>query len=301
MKTLLIPIFLLLPFIFGACCTLPVETAETQEQPQNEVYPAGTILSGTTGQPVAYADMFEDIAQAEVIYIGENHTDSAHHEIQLQIIREFSEKYPGTAIGVEMMDHTYQTILDLWSDGMLTTQEFIEKTHWYANWRFNYDLYKDIFELIRQKKIPLIGLNLPFHIPPKIAVGGLDNLLPEDAEQLPESIFLQNPDHRAYVEDIFKIHQIKGRENFEYFYAAQCTWEDAMADAIANHTGLHKMVVLVGNGHIIKKFGIPIRAFSRTPSPFRTIYLSPVGSKFDETYGDYIWMTEKPTGPPLSN
>ena len=160
-----------------------------------------------------------------------------------------------------------------------------------ASLNYDFDLYLGIFETIRDKHIPLIGLNLPFHIPPKIAVGGIANLLPEDAAHLPRSMTLTDPEHRAYVETIFNMHKFMGRNNFEYFYEAQCVWEDAMAEAIARNLTQRKLIVLTGNGHIINKFGIPNRAFSRTHAPFKTLCLAPVGSPVELSYGDYIWIT----------
>lgn len=288
MRYIFIPLVMLVTVILASGCASPAK--KTLITSLNMEFGANSLLSGKTGTPVSYAEMLKDLKEAQVIYIGENHTDPAHHRIQLQVIQDLTALHQ-TAVGMEMIDHTYQPVLDNWSQGELSEQAFLEKTHWYANWRYDFNLYRSIFETVREKHLPLIGLNLPFHIPPKIAVGGIDNLLAEDAAHLPQTITLTDPDHRAYVENIFNMHKLMGRENFEYFYAAQCTWEDSMAEAIARNLNQHKMIVLAGNGHIIKKFGIPNRAFSRTQAPFKTLYLAPVGSTIDLSYGDYIWIT----------
>ncbi len=256
----------------------------------NAEFGADSILSGQNGAQVSYAQLLNDLENARVIYIGENHTDPVHHQIQLRVIRDLLARHE-VAVGMEMIDQPYQPVLDNWSHGELSEQAFLEKTQWYANWRYDFDLYRGIFETIRDSRIPLIGLNLPFHIPPKIAVGGIDNLLPEDAAHLPHTITLTDPDHRAYVERIFSMHKFRGRDNFEYFYAAQCAWEDTMAEAVAEHLSPRQMIVLCGNGHIIRKFGIPNRAFTRTRAPFKTLVLVPAGSPVDLSDGDYIWIT----------
>jgi uncharacterized iron-regulated protein len=285
---LFIPLVMLTVVLVSGCCAAPVK--KTLIAGLNMEFGADSILSGTTGTPISYAEMLKDLENARIIYIGENHTDPVHHQIQLRVIQDLTERHE-VAVGVEMIDHPYQPVLDKWSQGGLSEEAFLEKTQWYANWRYDFDLYRGIFETIRDKRIPLIGLNLPFHIPPKIAVGGIDNLVPEDAAHLPQTITLADPDHRAYVENIFNIHKFKGRNNFEYFYTAQCAWEDTMAEAIAGHLSPRKMIVLCGNGHIIKKFGIPNRAFTRTQAPFKTLYLAPVGSPVDLSDGDYLWIT----------
>jgi uncharacterized iron-regulated protein len=79
--------------------------------------------------------------------------------------------------------------------------------------------------------------------------------------------------------------------SFDYFYLVQCVWEEAMAETIAHHLGSDGMIVLAGNGHIIHKFGIPDRVYSRTKADFRTIYLASAGSQAELSYADYVWVT----------
>ena len=152
-------------------------------------------------------------------------------------------------------------------------------------------MYQNLLLYIREKKIRLIGLNIPFHLPPKIAIGGIETLSAEDKKYLPPFIDTKNAAHRAYVEEIFKNHHIKGRDDFETFYTAQCVWEDTMADAIARHLNGSKMVIIAGNGHIYRKFGIPDRTYHRTGVPFRTLYPTSIGGNAELSDGDYIWVT----------
>ena len=152
-------------------------------------------------------------------------------------------------------------------------------------------MYRQILEFIQRVHIPLFGLNIPFHIPPKLAVGGLANLAPADKALLPAEIDLTQTAHREYVRGVFERHQIRGRENFDYFYATQCVWEDTMAETIARHLNQRQMVVLAGNGHIAQKYGIPNRAHKRTGVPFRTVVLAAVGDNARLSDADYIWAT----------
>lgn len=257
-------------------------------------FPEGTIISAATGHPVSFDELMSDLSGARVIYIGEKHRDPNHHQIQVKIIKEIFKVQPNTAVGLEMVDHTYQQVLDQWSEGILSQPSFLEKVHWYANWRFDYELYQNIFSFIKENNIRVVGLNIPFHIPPKIRLGGIENLSDDDKRYLPRNIDTTNKLHRDYVEPTFKQHQSMNQEifpNFEYFYLAQCVWEDAMAENIADNLGGDVMVVLAGNGHIVYKFGIPDRAFSRTNAAFKTIYLASAGSQAEMSYADYIWVT----------
>ena len=250
-----------------------------------------TIISAKTGMPVSFEDLIADLNTVRVIYVGENHIDPAHHKIQLKVIKELFNLHPKFAVGMEMFDHSYQQLLDLWSAGKLDQKAFLEKVHWYANWKFNVELYSDILDFLKEKKIRLVGLNIPFHIPPKIAIGGIESLSDDEKKRLPKVVDFSDAEHRAYVEEIFKHHHVRGRENFENFYMAQCVWEDAMAEYITSNLKEDMMVVLAGNGHIKRKFGVPDRAFDRTEASFRTIFLAPAGSKAELSFADYIWVT----------
>ncbi|MDZ4246106.1 MAG: ChaN family lipoprotein, partial [Dehalococcoidia bacterium] len=141
--------------------------------------------------------------------------------------------------------------------------------------------------------IRVVGINIPFHIPRKISIGGIENLLEDDKKHLPEKIDTSISAHRAYLEEIFKDHypHAQDPEAFENFYAAQCVWEDTMAEAIARNLTKGQMLVIAGNGHIRYKYGIPQRAFERTTAAFRTIFPAPAGMEAQLSYADYIWVT----------
>ena len=69
-----------------------------------------------------------------------------------------------------------------------------------------------------------------------------------------------------------------------------------MAESIAREWHGPCLVALMGNGHIIHKFGVPERAHKRTGVSFRTVYLSAANGSAELSYGDYIWIT--PAEPP---
>ncbi len=260
---------------------------------------ADTIVDSRSGQPITFDQLVQQLGQVRVVYVGESHTDPTHHQIQLRIIRALADQGVDIRVGMEMFDHTYQPVLDLWSAANLQWDEFLKKTHWYANWRFDDSLYKDILAYIQKRHLKLIGLNIPFCLPPKIAVGGLENLSELDRAELPKQIDTTQAEHRAYVEKIYeRHHQMKGRGDFEYFYEAQCAWEDGMAKAIADNLDQATMVALVGNGHIVRKFGIPDRAFRRSKAPFRTVYLAAPQMTVSTADGDFIWITPAEGGSP---
>lgn len=280
---------MLVSLVWG--CAVAPKKLTVKELSQS--FEADTIISTKTGKPISFEELIAELIESRVIYVGEQHTDQTHHDIQLKIIEAVFAKTPNMAVGMEMFDRSYQSVLDQWSEGLLDEKTFLRKTHWYANWRYDYALYRNILNFIKDNRIRLVALNIPNCIPPKIREGGVDSLSAEDKKYLPQQIDTSNSAHREYLLKTFKAHQkfFKGSVEFEDYYMAQCVWEDAMAEAIAENLNGDVMVVLAGNGHIRYKYGIPDRAFRRTHADFRTVYLAGVGGEIDLAIADFIWVT----------
>jgi len=281
--------------ILGACTTMTTKPPQIKVKGIDQPLATGDIVDCAQGKTIPFEQLIEKLEQVRVVYVGEQHTDRKDHAIQLRIIRALVEKGENVRVGMEMFDHTYAAVLDRWSAGDLDWKTFLRKTNWYANWKYDDTLYRDILAYIQKRHLKLIGLNIPFCIPPKIATGGLDSLSPYERAQLPKTIDTTQPDHRAYLKKIYDFHHFKGRDNFEDFYAAQCAWEDGMAQAVADNLDQATMVVLAGNGHIKDKFGIPDRAFKRTRAPFATVYTAAAGTPLSRTDADFIWITPAET------
>ncbi len=279
---------LLATVAWGCMAGPPLRTAEGPSGPS---YPQGTILSAKTATATTFKALISDLASVRVVYVGETHTNRHHHEIQLKILKALVERTGPLSVGMEMFDRTYQGVLDRWSAGGLDERSFLQRTHWYANWGYPFGLYRGILTYVRAHHLPLVGLNLPFCIPPKIGIGGIASLSAEEMTFLPRRIDLTNPGYRKYLRAIYSRHPFAGRDNFDHFVEAQCTWDETMAETLAAHLGTGKMLVLAGNGHIIHGFGIPSRAYSRTHASYRTVILVAAGEPVDLTAGDYIWIT----------
>jgi uncharacterized iron-regulated protein len=272
------------------CTTMPKQLTVKST---GDTFPVGTIVEARTGEPITYERLLQDLAGVRVIYVGETHTNREHHLIQTRLIDALHEKHPDLSVGMEMFDHRYDAVLAQWSAGELNREAFIEKSHWYARcagWGFTFDLYAPIFDAIKAEGIRLVGLNVPFWIPSEIRAGGLASLLPDERRLVAAEIDMGNAAHRAYLESVFQENAHRDMLSFNFFYEVQCTWEDTMAESIARKLGKSSMVVIIGNGHIQYKYGVPNRAHARNPVPFRTIYLAGVGSEVDLDLADYIWV-----------
>jgi uncharacterized iron-regulated protein len=289
---------LLAGLIWEGCAMMPETPVNLTVKDTDRQFPAGTILSAQTRRAVTYEDMLADLEQVQVVFVGETHTSAVHHAIQARLVEALHARHPNLTVGMEMFDHRYDPVLARWTAGELDREAFIQQSHWYvrqAGWGFDFDLYAPIFEAVQANRIRLVGLNVPGWIPSKISKSGLHNLLPDERRLVAENVDTDNAEHRAYVEGVFSANPHHQSGPFEYFYEAQCAWEDTMAASIVRKMGDAPMVVIVGNGHIIRKFGVPDRVHARNQASFRTVYLATVGSEVEWNYADYIWVTpQKP-------
>ena len=278
---------ILVSFLWGcagkAQKVLIEDTATTVEQ--------GTIISAKTGRSVTFDELVKDLNRSQIVFVGEQHTNHSHHGIQLKIIQDVFKNNPSMRVGMEMFDRSYQQVLELWSVGVLEEDAFLRKVHWYANWRYDFALYRDILQFAKENRIKIVALNIPFYIPARIRVGGVENLSDLDRQYLPKEIDTSNTAHRDYAKKVFEQHHFKSSVNFDDFYMAQCVWDEIMAESVASNLGTKQIVVLAGNGHIQFKYGIPDRAFRRTGVSFRTIYLASAGEEVELGVADYIWIT----------
>ncbi len=271
-------------------CALPPRSETGVPEPA--VLAPGVIISARSGAAVSFEEMLAELGSVRVVYVGEKHTAPAHHAAQLRVIEALHARSAQLVVGMEMFDRSYQPVLDRWAEGGLDEQGFLRRTHWYANWRYDYALYRAILDYLKQERIRLVGLNLPFFIPPKIRVGGVEYLSDHEKKFLPSEVDTGIAAHRDYARKIFAMHEFRGGADFEDFYLAQCVWEDGMAEAVAAHLGSGQMVVVVGNGHIRFGYGIPQRAFKRTGAEYRTVYLAAAGEPLEPGIADFFWVTE---------
>lgn len=262
----------------------------------------GRIIDLDKGTTVSFVRLMEELKDVDVVFVGEVHNNPEHHLIQLQILQGLLARY-GTPLSVamEFFDKTRQPQLDQYMRGETEETAFLDAVSWKNNWRFPYHFYRPLIVLVRDQGTRLLGINVPHTIVKKVARGGLKSLTPEERALVAEEMDFENKAHRQYLERIFEQHTFasphKGdnKGNFEYFYQAQCVWDETMAENIAaymkKNTG--RMVVFTGNGHIIQKFGIPDRLSRRMDISTATIILYPLTERttINKRMADYVWLT----------
>ncbi len=239
----------------------------------------GDIVHVATGEKITFSQLADSFDGARIVYVGEVHSNRESHELELQVLKEFYKRSGGNlAVGMEMFKRPHQDILDKWTNGEISEKELLYSTDWDYEWGYDYSHYKEIMDFIRDKRIPVVAMNITKGFGKTIRKKGIEGLSDEERKTLPE-IDTTDVYHRKYLERILMGHghgDIDMSGLFEKFYLVQCVWEDVMANSITEYLSSPEakdknFLVLVGGGHIIYHFGVPKRVYRSNHLPYLTI------------------------------
>lgn len=264
----------------------------------------------SSGQNIEFSQMVDLMVPSRLIYVGETHNSLPMHDIQLEIIKALYAEDKKLAIGLEMFPVTLQHVLDKWSLGILTKEEFIQEAHWYETWNFNFKFYEKIFAFAKLNKIPLYGLNIPKKLITKIRMKGWDALTEGEKKIAPQPD-VSHEEHRRLIRTIFESsdlpHAMKGPGldmMFEGLYRAQSAWDECMAyyASQASELSERRIVVLAGSGHLLYNLGINRRAYEINGNPFKTVICLEIPEEkgalsISRSLADYVWGLSEEVHP----
>ncbi|MFB3852740.1 MAG: ChaN family lipoprotein [Vicinamibacterales bacterium] len=229
------------------------------------------ITDTERGDLLTPADLAARFAGVKLLLVGEEHTNSEFHRVQLQTIQAVVSAGRPVMIGLEMYPYTEQHFLDQWREGLLTEDGFLRLSRWYENWGYHWHYYRDIFLFARDSGIPLVAINTPREVVAAVRTKGFANLTPEEAKHIPTEVDVDSADHMAFFKATLSGEGGEGgmggmmhggsEEMWKSMLAAQATWDatmgwnavKALEKASDNRT---LMVVLVGSGHVAYGVGI---------------------------------------------
>ena len=264
--------------------------------------PAYCLYKSKSQKKITVKNLEKRISKSDVVYVGESHDQIKDHMAQLKAL-EFLYLANGenVAVGFEMLNFTLQPILDDYAKGNISEEEFLKKANWEKEWGFDFNLYKPLFDFIREKKLKALALNLPKKIVGKIARVGLENLSPQERKLLPENIHISTDErYLDFLKASFEEGPMSGMFKWENYLASMSAWNEVMGSKMAdflNKNEKYSGLVIAGNGHIIYNAGIPFSVKTRTKnlkhSSFYTADAPTCPKKPDKEffeYADFIWF-----------
>jgi len=229
---------------------------------------------------IPFDRMVGEVSKSRVVVIGETHDNQSHHDLQLKIIRTLYEGGAPLAVGLEMFRAESQELLDKWWRWGMPTEQF--EALYRENWGMPWLLYRDIFLYTRQKRIPLVGLNVPRDIISKVAREGFASLTEAERKKLPPGLSCTLDEaYRSFIRRTFTEHAHASGRSFDHFCEAQMVWDAAMAIYALEYLDRNpgsRIVILAGSVHAWKR-AIPRQIATMRPDVTVSVILPVQGGQ----------------------
>ncbi len=213
---------------------------------------AVTVRDGRTGELVSLDAMLEALAAADVVFLGETHTDETTHRAELAVYEGLLERRPGhVVLALEMFERDVQSTLDDYLAGRIDEATFRSKSHVWDNYR---TAYRPLIEKAKAVAAPVIASNFPRTLRMKFSMHGaeaLQQLSPDELKLVPRQYHPNTDAYWRRVDNAVRGHgaMMGPTDRDSRLYSTQSLWDNSMgeacADALAAHPG---SVVLHING-----------------------------------------------------
>jgi len=110
------------------------------------------------GHPVSAEDSIARLAQADVVFIGENHDHEAAHRLQLDVLRGLDARGRRPVLAMEMFERDVQVVLDEYLRGIITESAFLQASRPWSNYRSD---YRPLVEYCKERRLPVVATNAP--------------------------------------------------------------------------------------------------------------------------------------------
>ncbi|MCE8004940.1 ChaN family lipoprotein [Billgrantia ethanolica] len=234
-----------------ACLSLPMTVqADGCPTPGKWLQPGGERLDSTA--------LFAELAERDVVLLGEQHDRMDHHRWQLHTLAGLHALRPDLVIGLEMLPREAQPALDAWVAGELDEAEFLSASNWRTAWGFDPALYLPILHFARLNKVPLKAINVTPELRGRLAGEGWDGV-PESERFGISAPAEALPAYRERLSEVYAQHPSGDDDaGLERFVAAQLVWDRAMAAGLVEATAEGALAVgLIGQGHLQYEHGVP--------------------------------------------
>jgi uncharacterized iron-regulated protein len=281
------------------------------------------VVETKTGRLLSSSDWLKELANYEIVYLGEEHHNQYHIEAALKILDHLLSNDLQPIIGMEMFGWDGQPALDDYvSKNRLSRSDFLDQVRWTQNWGGAFEDYEPLVTFARDRGLSIRAMNPPKPLIRRIVKAGL-MIVREESEWtqwgMHQEDIVDDPAYRARIVD--QIQRCHGGGNIDHFrtmYEASMVRDEGMAKTIA--AGLNELrqdtsesrrviVSYTGGGHIQYDLPVPMRVARRIATPVKqtSVYMMSLDANrleeirefVHERIADYIWLTPMGRkGPP---
>ena len=204
--------------------------------------------------------MIDDLAGADVVFVGEQHDSANTHRLELTLLQGLATRRGNVVLSLEMFERDVQEPLEHFLMGHTPEDEFLKDARPWPRYKTD---YKPLVDFAISKDWPVVAANVPRSIATEVSKGGLDVLKDKsDADRRLFAKDVQCPTDDEYFKrfgEAMGDHSgAKGATTL--FYYAQCLKDETMAESIAEAytaaaVGGKRPLVVHVNGAFHSDFG----------------------------------------------
>ncbi|MCA8979319.1 MAG: ChaN family lipoprotein [Planctomycetes bacterium] len=170
----------------------------------------------------------ELMADADVVYLGEEHDNDVGHSMQLAFTEELFRRRPGLIVSMEQFEADVQVFLDAYLAGELDEETFLAFSRPWPNYP---EHYRPVIEWAKRSGVPVVAANVPRRYARTVAYQGLGST--DYSLWTPWSVHTDEPPYlaRFMVAMGGNVHDAPNSSLLRWF-AAQCIKDDMMAQSI---------------------------------------------------------------------
>ena len=226
-----LPWFMLLTMIWLANIAPGQERRPRWEAPPLDR--AISIRDGRTDELLTLDALLDALAQADVVFVGESHTDETTHRVELAIYEGLLARRDNRVVlAMEMFERDVQPSLDAYLKGDIDESEFLKQSRPWSNYR---TAYRALVERAKQSGAPLLASNFPRPLISRLAAEGpkaIEALPAETRVQVPDALLTHPDSYWRRVDNAIRGHAGMLRES-DRLYSTQSLWDNAMGETCA--------------------------------------------------------------------
>lgn len=264
-----------------AACQQPVRT---DARADSSLIPASSLIrNAQTGAQLTPDELLNLLSRAPNVIVGEEHTNPAHHDIELWLLKNLQKQRPQGSVLLEMLASDQQTAVNqvkqaVQSDTVMREERIQMALRWIPGWPW--PLYREVVLEALKGDYPLLVANISRE---KVSALYRAPVFPEGKRTTDKSV------QDALTAVISLMHngelspeQLRGmlsiQQNRDRFMARQLMAAPRPA------------LLIAGGYHASKDVGVPVHLADLNADKPVVLMLSTTGTNISYTQADYIWF-----------
>lgn len=244
----------------------------------------GTIYDLRHHRTLSPKQFLTEIAASQHLLIGEQHDNRRHHQAQFWLLQQLQHIRPQGSVLMEMLSVDQQPLIAKITPEQAACRCLPEQLNWKQSW--NWAFYGEIVKTVLQQRTPLVATNLTAEEVQTLMRGaeplnGNRSTAPQVQQAITELITQSHGfddgtsgQNQEIIRKMVQIQQFRDRR---------------MAEKIVSSPTPN--LLIAGNHHINRQFGVPLHLADLAPSlTVVTVLLGENPNSVNAQNADYYWQ-----------